>query len=116
MQHTDQLILSLNDKNGLVGLAKDSLTANHIRSVAANLDKTSNNLNEAVKDLHATINSIRNGKGTLNYLVNDTTLAIKVDTTMGKLNLSLDQLHQAGVKLNENLEALKHNFLFRAIS
>ncbi len=113
MQHTDQLILSLNDKNGLAGLAKDSLTANHIRSVAVNLDKTSAHLNEVVADLQSTINEIRHGKGTLNYLVNDTTLAIKVDTTMGKLDMTLDQLHQAGIKLNENLEALKHNFLFR---
>ncbi|HRD07702.1 MAG TPA: MlaD family protein [Saprospiraceae bacterium] len=113
MQHTDQLVLSLNDSKGLVGLAKDSTTSNHIRNVAANLDKTSNNLNVAVKDLQLTINEIRNGKGTLNYLVNDTSLAIKVDTTMGKLDMTLDQLHEAGIKLNENLEALKHNFLFR---
>jgi phospholipid/cholesterol/gamma-HCH transport system substrate-binding protein len=113
MQHTDQLVLSLNNSNGLAALAKDSTTANHIRSVAANLDKTSNNLNDAVKTLQLTMDEIRQGKGTLNYLVNDTTLAIKVDTTIGKLDMTLDQLHEAGIKLNENLEALKHNFLFR---
>jgi len=42
----------------------------------------------------------------LNYLSNDPNLVKKIDSTMINLNT-------ASYKLNENLEALKHNFLFR---
>lgn len=113
MQHTDALILSLSDKNGMVAMLKDSATAGHIKNVAVQLDQTSCKLNDAVADLQSTITSLKNGKGTIDYLVNDTTLAIRVDSTMVKVDGTLEQLHLAGIKLNENLEALKHNFLFR---
>lgn len=113
MRHTDQLVLSLNDPKGFAGLMRDSTTAMHLRTVADNLDKTSNTLNDAVNELHTTLVSIRESKGTLDYLVKDTTLKVKIDTTIAKVDGTLDQLHQAGIKLNENLEALKHNFLFR---
>ncbi|MBK7222489.1 MAG: MCE family protein [Saprospiraceae bacterium] len=113
MQHTDALILSLNQKNGMVSVLNDSITSNHIKNVALQLDQTSSKLNEAVSDIQATMAKIKNGKGTLDYLVNDTTLAINVNTTMNKVDGTLDQLHLASLKLNENLEALKHNFLFR---
>ena len=113
MQHTDALILSLNQKNGMVSVLNDSITSNHIKNVALQLDQTSSKLNEAVSDLQTTMAKIKNGKGTLDYLVNDTTLAINVNTTMNKVDGTLDQLHLASLKLNENLEALKHNFLFR---
>lgn len=113
MQHTDALILSLNQKNGMVSVINDTTTAKHIKNVALQLDQTSIKLNEAVSDLQTTMAKIKNGKGTLDYIVNDTTLAIKVDSTMNKVDGTLDQLHLASIKLNENLEALKHNFLFR---
>jgi len=56
--------------------------------------------------LNVTILNIKDGKGALNYLSNDENLVKKIDSTMTNLN-------DASIKLNENLEALKHNFLFR---
>ncbi|MFT7163978.1 MAG: phospholipid/cholesterol/gamma-HCH transport system substrate-binding protein, partial [Flavobacterium sp.] len=53
-----------------------------------------------------TILNIKDGKGALNYLSNDPGLVQKIDSTMTNVN-------EASVRLNENLEALKHNFLFR---
>jgi phospholipid/cholesterol/gamma-HCH transport system substrate-binding protein len=43
----------------------------------------------------------------LNYLSNDPKLVNKIDSTM--------ITSESSAKLNENLEALKHNFLFRGI-
>jgi phospholipid/cholesterol/gamma-HCH transport system substrate-binding protein len=42
----------------------------------------------------------------LNYLSNDPKLVRQIDSTMTNVN-------ESSAKLNENLEALKHNFLFR---
>jgi phospholipid/cholesterol/gamma-HCH transport system substrate-binding protein len=59
-----------------------------------------------VSNLNKTILNIKDGKGTLNYLANDPKLVRQIDSTMTNVN-------EASAKLNENLEALKHNFLFR---
>ena len=42
----------------------------------------------------------------LNYLANDPKLVHKIDSTM-------TNIHKASILLNENLEAMKHNFLTR---
>ena len=44
--------------------------------------------------------------GAINYLSNDPKLVTKIDSTMTNIS-------EASKKLNENLEALKSNFLFR---
>jgi len=50
--------------------------------------------------------NVKEGKGALNYLSNDPKLVVKIDSTMTNIN-------EASKKLNENLEALKHNWFFR---
>ena len=59
-----------------------------------------------MSNLNTTINNIKDGKGAINYLSNDPKLVKKIDSTMININ-------EASFRLNENLEALKHNFLFR---
>jgi len=61
---------------------------------------------EIQKGNHATIGNIKDGKGAINYLSNDPKLVAKIDSTMTTIN-------QASFRLNENLEAMIHNFLFR---
>jgi phospholipid/cholesterol/gamma-HCH transport system substrate-binding protein len=51
-------------------------------------------------------NDINNGKGTVNVLLKDSMLA-------ARLNASLDNIQQGTDGFNQNMEALKHNFLFR---
>lgn len=50
--------------------------------------------------------NINKGEGTLGMLIKDTTTAINLSETMFHLNKSSQSL-------DENMEALKHNFLFR---
>jgi phospholipid/cholesterol/gamma-HCH transport system substrate-binding protein len=59
-----------------------------------------------VANLNTTISNAKDGKGAINYLSNNPKLVKQIDSTMTNIN-------QASQKLNENLEALKSNFLFR---
>ncbi|MFQ3173130.1 MAG: phospholipid/cholesterol/gamma-HCH transport system substrate-binding protein [Flavobacterium sp.] len=106
ISNLNRLIASLNNKDNVVGILKDTAVANSIRTIVNNLDDTSVEINKAVTNMNKTILNIKDGKGALNYLSNDPGLVQKIDSTMTNVN-------EASVRLNENLEALKHNFLFR---
>lgn len=102
----DRLIVSLDNKNNVVGVIKDTVVANNLKKTIANLNQSTVEINKVVTNLNATILNIKEGKGTLNYLANDPTLVQKIDSTMTNLNA-------ASIKLNEDLEAMKHSFLLR---
>lgn len=102
----DKLITSLDNKDNIVGVIKDTAVANKIKNMIVNLDKSTVEINKVVTNLNATVLNIKDGKGTINYLSNDPGLVQKIDSTMTNINA-------ASIKLNEDLEALKHNFLFR---
>lgn len=102
----NRLISSLDNKDNVIGVIKDTAVANNIKIIVSNLDKSSAEINKVVTNLNATILNIKDGKGAINYLSNDPKLVRKIDSTM--INIK-----EASSRLNENLEALKHNFLFR---
>lgn len=52
------------------------------------------------------IKQIKSGKGALNHLAQDQTFVRQIDSTM-------IQIKEASEKLNQNMEALQHNFFFR---
>jgi phospholipid/cholesterol/gamma-HCH transport system substrate-binding protein len=84
----------------------DTVSANQIRGVFSNLEKSSEDINEITQNLEAYLTEIKAGKGTLNYITQDEVLVKNIDSTMVNIK-------EAAEKLNENMEALKHNFLFR---
>lgn len=102
----DKLVTSLDNKDNILGIIKDTAVANKIKNMVTNLDQSTNEINKVVTNLNATILNIKDGKGAVNYLTNDAGLVQKIDSTMTNINA-------ASIKLNEDLEALKHNFLFR---
>jgi phospholipid/cholesterol/gamma-HCH transport system substrate-binding protein len=59
-----------------------------------------------IEKLNATITNAKDGKGAINYLSNNPELVQKIDSTMTNIN-------QSSIKLNQNMEALKHNFFFK---
>ena len=102
----NHLIGSLDNKNNVIGVLKDTAVANNIKTIVHNLDKSSTEINKVVSNLNSTIKNVKEGKGALNYLSNDPKLVLKIDSTMTNIK-------EASFRLNENMEALKHNFLFR---
>lgn len=102
----NKLVASLNNKDNVIGVIKDSAVANKIRNMTTNLDQSSTKLNKVITNLNATVLNIKDGKGMINYIANDPKLVTKIDSTITNIN-------KASIKLNEDLEALKHNFLFR---
>ena len=106
IDNLNHLILSLNQKDNVIGVLNDKDVAVKMKNIITNLDKSSAEIDKVVTNLYATVVNIKEGKGALNYLSNDENLVKKIDSTMTNLN-------GASSKLNENLEALKHNFLFR---
>ena len=59
-----------------------------------------------LQHLNGMVNELKEGKGTVNLLVKDTLLANQLQRTM-------DNIEQGTERFNENMEALKHNFLTR---
>ncbi|MFV5692697.1 MlaD family protein [Flavobacterium sp. LT1R49] len=102
----NRLISSLDNKDNVIGVLKDTALANNVKTIVHNLDQSSTDINKMVTNLNATIENIKDGKGAINYLSNDPKLVRKIDSTMTNIN-------QASSLLNENMKALRHNFLFR---
>lgn len=106
MDNLNRQIAGLDHKDNVIGVLKDTVVGNKIRHIVTNLDSSSQEITKVVANLNSTISNAKDGKGAINYLSNNPTLVKQIDSTMTNIN-------QASQKLNENLEALKSNFLFR---
>lgn len=87
-------------------LVNDSVAASQFRSTLMHLETSSEQIEEAVENLNSVILEVKEGDGTFNHIVNDTTLVNDIDETVKNVK-------QGSVLLNENLEAMRHNFLFK---
>ncbi|MFT0716602.1 MlaD family protein [Flagellimonas lutimaris] len=97
----------INSGNGIAGvLLSDSLSAEKVRNIIQNLEVSSNEITKMTADLNTVIGEMKNGKGVLNKVATDTVLANQLMSTM-------KNIEEGTEKFNENMEALKHNFLTR---
>ncbi|TBW29034.1 MlaD family protein [Gramella sp. KN1008] len=107
MKKINRELSQLNVEESLAGtLFKDTVTRQRVENIIVKLDSTSSNLMSVTQNVESMISRIDNGEGALNYLTQDTELVRDIDTT-------LFHIKQSSIKLNENMEALRHNFLFR---
>lgn len=103
----NQLISKVNyDESAAAVILSDTSAANQIRNVFANLEKSSEDINVITQNLDSYLNEIKTGKGAVNFITQDEGFVKDIDSTM-------IQIKEASDKLNENMEALKHNFFFR---
>lgn len=127
-----EIMVNINTGEGVIGrLIQDSTMAENINMTIANLKKSSEGIDETIEmtrvnlfefmeKLQLTVattetatlalgeimTKINSGEGTLGMLIQDTTVSNTLNRTLINLELSSE-------KLDENMEALQHNFLFR---
>jgi phospholipid/cholesterol/gamma-HCH transport system substrate-binding protein len=92
------------DESFAAVLLSDSISANQLKEIITNLEKASSKIDSLASNINDVVALVKNGNGTLNYMLNDTIVVKNIDTTMKNIK-------EGSVLLNENLEALKHNFL-----
>jgi phospholipid/cholesterol/gamma-HCH transport system substrate-binding protein len=103
--------LKINNGQGNIGkLINDTTLFSSLNKTISDVNKSgkqillmTNKLNNVIDGID---NDINNGNGSIHSILKDSLIVIK-------LNKSLDNIEQGTNKFNENMEALKHNFLFR---
>lgn len=102
-----KIITAINYDESLAAvLLSDTASANKMKSIIENIEQSSLDIDKVITNLNSVVLDFKNGKGTINYMVNDTVLVNNIDETMKNIK-------EGSARLNENMEALKHNFLFR---
>ncbi|NDV44117.1 MlaD family protein [Flagellimonas sediminis] len=87
-------------------LLSDSVSAKKLNTILINMDSTSAQINKTAQTLNQWVGEMKNGKGALQYAIQDTVLTSQFMRTM-------KNIEEGTEKFNENMEALKHNFLTR---
>jgi phospholipid/cholesterol/gamma-HCH transport system substrate-binding protein len=77
-----------------------------IKSIITNVD-------DAITDVRSVVNKINNGEGALGALVSDKKLADSIKTVITNITKTSEDARMATSSLAENMEALKHNWLFK---
>lgn len=96
-----------NFKKGSEGLDHTiEVTKKNVFEFMEKLQKTASKTEVASHELGEIMTKINKGEGTLGMLIQDTTMA-------GNFNQTVVNLKQSSKGLDENMEALKQNFLFR---
>ena len=98
--------LKTNDDTVLGMLLNDTISGQNLKDIVKNLEATSMEMDSVVSNINTVINDFKSGEGAYNYIVKDTALVNSLESTLKNINEGTD-------KFNQNMEALKHNFLFR---
>jgi len=108
IQKLNTIVNQINFKKSAAGvLLNDSLNGVKMQNMLSNLEQSSIEIGEITKNLNSVIGDIKDGKGAINYLAKDTLLVNSLDNT-------IKNIEESSIRFNENMEALKHNFLTRS--
>jgi phospholipid/cholesterol/gamma-HCH transport system substrate-binding protein len=103
----DNFSKKMNTKGGLADeLLTDTVTFNKINAAAIELQKAAANANTLVENLNTVSKKFTTTDNAIGVLLNDPKGAEQVRTT-------LSNLQQSSVKLNDDLEAARHNFFLK---
>ncbi|MCG8318825.1 MAG: MlaD family protein [Cytophagales bacterium] len=109
-QISDNLIKTtekLNEDEGLLGaLIGDRGLTKKLDTIMENLTNTSDYLTATSSKLETFIDHLEDGEGVVSMVVHDTVFVNDLKQTVANIN-------EGSARFNENMEALKHNFLFR---
>jgi len=94
-------------ENSIAGLLLSDTTAQQsFSTIIEDLQATSSQIKDISTDLGEFSNNLNSEKGALNYVVKDSSF-------VNHLDQSMQNIEEATHRFNENMEALKHNILFR---
>jgi phospholipid/cholesterol/gamma-HCH transport system substrate-binding protein len=100
-------IKDINLGEGTVGsLFVDTIFAKNIKEMIEELKVTSSNTKEITAEIKRMVSNVKNGQGAFGNVIADSTFS-------ENLERSIDNIQKGTEAFNENMEALKHNFLFR---
>ena len=103
----NRILNAVDYENSVAGLLlSDSTAQKSFSTIIEDLKTTSSQIKEISTDLGEFSNSLNSEKGALNYVVKDTTFVNHLDESM-------QNIEEATFRFNQNMEALKHNILFR---
>lgn len=105
------IITEVKNGEGSIGtLLRDTSFATSLNEAVEKIQLVGDNANKLANELHQTVLDIRqmvdSGKGPVPALMTDPAMTEKIKN-------SLINIEQSTAAFNENMEALKHNFLFR---
>jgi phospholipid/cholesterol/gamma-HCH transport system substrate-binding protein len=107
MNELNSIISEFNFEESVAGvLLSDSVSGLKMRNIVDNLEKATTHIDTLTDNLDGYIKEIKEGKGALNFVIKDQEFVEEIDSTM-------NYIKEASFRLNENMEAMKHNFLFR---
>jgi phospholipid/cholesterol/gamma-HCH transport system substrate-binding protein len=111
MEDLHAIIANVKDGKGSLGsILTDTIMAFNLNEAVIKIKMAGDNTGKLAEELSVLINTVRSditdGKGTVNALLRDTAL-------VSKLSASLSNIEQGTMAFNQNMEALKHNFLLR---
>ena len=107
MKALNRIVNDINFNESVAGVfLNDSVEAQKARTVLTNLQTSTEDIKTVIKDLNETITDFKNGKGAVNYLLKDEEFVENLEKSIKNINEGTD-------KFNQNMEALKHNFLTR---
>ncbi|MBV6639431.1 MAG: hypothetical protein KI791_01880, partial [Cyclobacteriaceae bacterium] len=104
----DQNIGRVNAGQGTVGmLLNDSTLALRIYQIFEDLEASTRNVQTISQDIGRVLTQVQEGPGLSGSIMNDSTM-------VHNLEESLENIRQGTASFSENMEAMRHNFLFRA--
>jgi len=102
-----QYTSKLNNKGTLATeLLTDTTVFSNLKSAVKSLQQTASTASEMTTDLKTTTNKLNSDKNAVGVLLND-------EETGARLKSTVTNLESSTKKLDENMEALQHNFLLR---
>jgi phospholipid/cholesterol/gamma-HCH transport system substrate-binding protein len=105
--HLQEIAEGLNEGEGLAGvLLKDTVSANQLRTAVENIQLVSDSLTVVAGALSQFASGVNNPDGLAYVITSDTAVASEVRS-------GIKNLEEGTVLLNENLNAMRSNWLFR---
>lgn len=95
-----------NDDTVLGMLLNDTISGGKLKTIVNNLETSSSEIENVLQNINAVVEDFNSSEGTYNYIIKDTSL-------VNSLKSTLENINEGTNKFNENMEALKHNFLTR---